>query len=231
MSIGQDGTRTHSYRRVDNRATTVYRRPMEILNVRILHLCMTVTLLCLCSLVVAANSEDQPTIPELQNHLSAAQNRIASLESAYQEQLRIQQMYEEALSEATERIRNYCFEQQNHVIALHQHYTTLLASSRNETLQAQLTHQQWQSSLQKVSEGVRMALKERTEETVPYRRRVAALKEENRVLRAKVGWDPPEDSEDEESSVGDEGVGMEEKRGRTGVPQGAADSAADGVGH
>lgn len=42
-----------------------------------------------------------------------------------------------------------------------------------------------------------MAAKENAEDALPYRRKIAALKEENRLLRAKVGWDPPSDSEDE----------------------------------
>jgi len=41
-------------------------------------------------------------------------------------------------------------------------------------------------------------MKEREETALPYRRKIAALKEENRILRARVGWDPPSDSEDEE---------------------------------
>jgi len=81
---------------------------------------------------------------------------------------------------------------------LHTHYTTLLEQSRDETLQVQLTHQAWQASLSRVSECVRLALKERTDDALPYRRKIAALKEENRVLRAKVGWDPPSDSEDDD---------------------------------
>lgn len=46
---------------------------------------------------------------------------------------------------------------------------------------------------------------------MPYKRRIAALKEENRILRAKVGWDPPVDSEDEEDG---EQVVMGEYMGR-----------------
>jgi len=42
-----------------------------------------------------------------------------------------------------------------------------------------------------------MATKEKSEESLPYRKKIAALKEENRLLRAKAGWDPPSDSEDE----------------------------------
>ena len=66
-------------------------------------------------------------------------------------------------------------------------------------MEAQLTHQGWQASLQRLSEGVRAALKAREEEGMPYKRRIAALKEENRVLRAKAGWEPLQDSEDEDS--------------------------------
>ena len=96
-------------------------------------------------------------------------------------------------------MRQYCFEQQNHIVALHQNYQQALAQSRSETMEAQLTHQGWQASLQRLSEGVRAALKAREEEGMPYKRRIAALKEENRVLRAKAGWEPLQDSEDEDS--------------------------------
>ena len=70
-------------------------------------------------------------------------------------------------------------------------------------MQTQLTHQAWQASLTRVSECVRLALRERSDDVLPYRRRIAALKEENRLLRAKAGWDPASDSEE------DEGLGME----------------------
>lgn len=73
-------------------------------------------------------------------------------------------------------------------------------------MQTQLTHQAWQASLSKVSEYVRLALHEREEDGLPYKRRIAALKEENRLLRAKVGWDPPsEDEDDERAAVLNEG--------------------------
>ena len=82
--------------------------------------------------------------------------------------------------------------------AIHAHYNALLETSRNETLQAQLTHQAWQASVQRVAEGVRLAHAEKTDQSLPYRKRIAALKEENRLLRLKAGWDPPSDSEDED---------------------------------
>lgn len=59
-----------------------------------------------------------------------------------------------------------------------------------------------------------MALRERAEEVLPYRRKIAALKEENRMLRAAAGWEPAGDESDE-----DEGLGMESEGRQFGGPQ------------
>lgn len=152
---------------------------------------------------------------QLQTALAAANTRIAALERTFHEQTALQQHFEDAHTETTERIRQYCFEQQKHVVALHQHYTQLLAQSRSETVEAQLTHQAWQAALQRLSEGVRSALRSSEEEKMPEKRRIAALKEENRVLRAMVGWQPALPDSDEE-----DGGEVEERRGRTGAEGG-----------
>ena len=75
-----------------------------------------------------------------------------------------------------------------------------------------MTHQEWQAALLNHSGTVREAFKAREEEGRPYRARIAALKEENRILRLQVGWDPPVDSEEDEWD--EEEVGLEEGRGR-----------------
>lgn len=82
--------------------------------------------------------------------------------------------------------------------ALNAHYNSLLVSSRNETIQAQIQHQAWQAAFGRVSENVRLAMKHTTDGGLPYRARIAGLKEENRLLRAKAGWDPPSDDSDQE---------------------------------
>jgi Arc/MetJ-type ribon-helix-helix transcriptional regulator len=66
-----------------------------------------------------------------------------------------------------------------------------------------------------LSEGVRGALRSSEEERQPDKRRIAALREENRVLRAMVGWQPPSPDSDEE-----DGGEVEERRGRTGAEGG-----------
>ncbi|KAI5208906.1 hypothetical protein E4T38_02623 [Aureobasidium subglaciale] len=97
------------------------------------------------------------------------------------------------------------------VLALHAHYNSLLETSRNETIQAQLTHQAWQASLMRLSEYLRLAQRAHEEGALPYRRRIAALKEENRILRAKAGWEPASESEhsDDEDDVFGEAIEAE----------------------
>ena len=164
--------------------------------------------------MLTAHDQDlnAPTVTQLQHALDAANTRIAALENTYQEQVQIQEEYKSALAHVTESIHPYFEALQKHLEALHQHYTDLLQQSRHETIQAQVRHQEWQASLKKVSEGVREAYKAREEEGRPYRARIAALKEENRILRAQVGWDPPADSDEDEWD--DEEVGASEGRGR-----------------
>ncbi|KAK5124784.1 hypothetical protein LTR85_001497 [Meristemomyces frigidus] len=138
---------------------------------------------------------------------------------------RLSTLYEETLSDATERIRQYTYEQQNHVLALHKHYTGLLAQSRNETIEAQLTHQAWQGHLQLLSENMREAVKAREEERRPWVGRIRGLKEENRVLRRMAGWEPAVDSDEEEAEEDSGGQVLERGRGVQAAGQGAAGGA------
>lgn len=158
-----------------------------------------------------SHPDDAPTIAHLQSQLSASQSLITSLETTNTEQTRLNQLFESALAETTDRIRHYCFEQQNYITSLHAHYAHLLQQSRYETIEAQLVHQQWQAGLKRVSEGVREAMNAREREGEPWRRRVSRLKAENRVLRAKVGWEavPDSDEEEEEPEEGSQDRGRE----------------------
>ena len=46
-----------------------------------------------------------------------------------------------------------------------------------------------------------MALRENGDASLPLRRRIAALKEENKVLRVKAGWEAMEDDSDDEQRM------------------------------
>lgn len=64
-----------------------------------------------------------------------------------------------------------------------------------------------------MNEDLRRAVQAREEEKNPFTRKVAALKEENRVLRGLAGWQPAEDdSSDEEGPA--EAFTAAESRGR-----------------
>ncbi|KAK4556972.1 hypothetical protein LTR86_005953 [Recurvomyces mirabilis] len=145
-------------------------------------------------------SDQPPTLTSLTHALHASQSRIATLEHHVNTHEKLNQMYESTLSETTSRLRNYIFDQQNYIISIHKHYTSLLEQSRSETVEAQLVHQRWQESLGRLSEGVRGAFGEREEERRPWVGRLKGVREENRVLRRKVGWEEvsEEDSEAEE---------------------------------
>ncbi|OQO09971.1 hypothetical protein B0A48_04326 [Cryoendolithus antarcticus] len=142
-------------------------------------------------------AEDTPTLTTLRRSLSEATARIAALQNTATEHARLQSLYEDTLTEATERIRNYVYAQNEHLLAVHKHYTELLAQARNETLTAQRVHSDWQAGLGRLNEEMRKVVKSREEEGAgPWRKKVGALREENAVLRRLAGW-PPAEPEDE----------------------------------
>ena len=166
----------------------------------------------------------------LQAQLSDALSRITELETECKEANQVIDYAEEIAEKFKQQIREYASSHQSATIgkahpthssrrvlltqnskALHAHYNSLLETSRNETIQAQLTHQAWQASLLRLSEYLRLAQRAHEEGSLPYRRRIAALKEENRILRAKAGWEPASESEDsnDEDDVFDEGIKAE----------------------
>jgi len=62
-----------------------------------------------------------------------------------------------------------------------------------------LTHQKWQAAFSNTAENVRLAYREKSEQNLPFLRKIAALKEENRILRTRVGWEPASDDSDDEN--------------------------------
>ena len=157
--------------------------------------------------------------------MSDALSRITELETECKEANEVIDYAEEVVEKFKLQIQDYAHSHQTatigktissitqplpltYILALHAHYNSLLETSRNETIQAQLTHQSWQASLLRLAENLRLAHSAHEEGSLPYRRRIAALKEENRILRAKAGWEPASDSEnsEDEDDVFDEGI-------------------------
>ncbi|KAH9824478.1 SGF29 tudor-like domain, partial [Teratosphaeria destructans] len=154
---------------------------------------------------VNGNVDPTPTRAELLKALADRDAEIRTLRTAHLTHEKLATLYEETLSDATERIRTYVYEQQAHVLELHRHYTALLAQSREETIEAQLVHQGWQAALGRLSEEVRAAWAEREKERRGWMGRWRGVRGENRVLRRMVGWEVEGASEDEDE--GEEGSG------------------------
>ena len=173
-------------------------------------------------------AEGELTIPSLQRQLHDAKKRVLELEQHNASLQQANQMYESAFSQTTHMIRDYTYSQSSYITSLHRHYSQQLQQSRYETLQAQLVHQEWQAGLETVSNGMRGILKyrEEQEEKGDWKKRFAALKLENRLLRKKVGWDPlPPDSDEEEEEEGEGAI----ERG-SGRPSRAAQGGGTGGG-
>lgn len=137
----------------------------------------------------------------------------------------MQQQYEEALAEATDRIRQYAFEQQNYIASMQQSYVNIISQHRTEIGEVQRTHHEWQASLGRLNENLRLSLKAREEEGMPWKKRIAALKSENALLRKKAGWEPMPESEDEEDGEEQDELGLslgERLRPQVGVEQSRA---------
>ena len=156
---------------------------------------------------------------QLQHALDAANARVADLENTYQEQVKIQEDFQTALEKTIESARAYFLDNQRYLESLNKHYSDQLQLAREETREAEATHRGWQAAFSRVNECVNEAHNSMEEGSLPYRRRIAALKEENRLLRAKAGWDPPIDSDsdewDDEEGLGDD---MRGRGSRTSQP-------------
>ncbi|KAK5170194.1 uncharacterized protein LTR77_004780 [Saxophila tyrrhenica] len=157
-------------------------------------------------------ADESPNVLQLQNELANSYHRLNDLRESFTQLQAVHEEYSKGLEAATQMAQDFQEKEQKYIQSVHEDYSAQLLQARNETMQAQLTHQAWQARLQTLDETVKAAYKAREEEGQPYRRRIAALKEENRILRAKAGWDPPPDSEDEDWD--DEGILDVEGKGR-----------------
>lgn len=146
-----------------------------------------------------ANAQDvTPSVTSLRRELDAARLHVATLEQRSRDHVTIQGQYEEVLEDAKKRAHDYVSSQSEYINQLHQHYVKIINNAREETITAQLIHQGWQASLSRLNEHLKTALQARAKEKDPYRRRLAMLQEENRIMREKLGWEKVEWDSDEE---------------------------------
>lgn len=170
---------------------------------------------------VHEHEDTSSTVLQLQGQLAEAHRQIADLGESFAQLQAVHEEYSAGLSAATQMARSYQSQEQSYIQSVHEHYSAQLLQARTETVEAQLTHQAWQARLQGLDGMVKKAWESREEEGAPWRKRTAGLKEENRFLRAMVGWDPPPESEDEDGD--EEGELLSDGKG-----QGSRESQGEG---
>ncbi|KAF2838222.1 hypothetical protein M501DRAFT_1011833 [Patellaria atrata CBS 101060] len=113
----------------------------------------------------------------------------------------IKEEYDKTIQHLMNKLRPYAYSHTQATIALHKHYQALLDAERQANLDLRLEHQQWQTGLARVAEYARLALGAQSDASLSYVTRIRELKQENKVLRKLAGWEPAEDSDNEEESV------------------------------
>lgn len=156
------------------------------------------------------------TTLQLQGQLAEAHRQIDDLRESFAQLQAVHEEYSAGLSAATQMARSYQSQEQSYIQSIHEHYSAQLLQARTETVEAQLTHQAWQARLEGLDGMVKKAWEAREDEGAPWRKRMAGLKEENRVLRSMVGWDPPPESDDDDGNEEGELLGDGKGRGSRG---------------
>ena len=147
----------------------------------------------------AATSPTAADLLSLQTLLTASDRRATALESHTADLRSLLNDYEAAMQLILDKLRTYAYNHTHALIALHAHYNSLLTVERNTNLELRLEHQGWQAGLARVAEYARVALREQADGKLPYLRRIAALKAENRVLRSLAGWEAGSEGDGSES--------------------------------
>lgn len=137
-------------------------------------------------------------IASLQSQLSAANRQNVSLESDNAALASLVHQHEQALELILEKIRPFAYTHAQALNAQKAHYTALLEQERQQNLELRLEHQEWQAGMGRVAEYARLAFRHANDRGLPCVRRIAALKNERRLLRRLAGWEEAVDSSDEE---------------------------------
>lgn len=135
----------------------------------------------------------------MQAQNSNLQRRLAELEQQNEAYSETNQEYERAITHVLDKLRPFAYNHAQAIISIHAHYNNLLERERQEKMEQNLEHAKWQAGLQNVARYARMALTAQNDEGLPHLSKIRELKNENKVLRKLAGWEPVEDSSEDES--------------------------------
>ncbi|KAF2397742.1 hypothetical protein EJ06DRAFT_532734 [Trichodelitschia bisporula] len=137
-------------------------------------------------------------IARLQSELANAQATITALQARDSSLTNLLNDYEQHVTAILEKLRPYAHQQQQASIMQKAHYLKLIEDERQQNLELRLEQQRWQAGLGNVAENLRLALKAQADAELPYVKKIASLKAENRTLRRLCNLPPMEDSDDDD---------------------------------
>ena len=128
-------------------------------------------------------------IHDLEVKLARANKVIELYKHEQSENTKLLAEYEESMGDATDKIRNYCCDNEERYLALRKHYNNLLQQEKDEHLQSRLERDDWHAKCMRVCEMIRTAHRLRNEEDHEAIYVVARLQAEVRIYRRCLGMD------------------------------------------
>ncbi|RDI83445.1 hypothetical protein Vi05172_g6586 [Venturia inaequalis] len=144
-----------------------------------------------------ASQSQVAEIVRLQNELSSSNNKIDDLNSYVGKLQGLNQDYEAALSHLMDKVRPFAQQHSQALLSQKAHYLRLIEEERNQNLELRLEQTRFQESASRINDNLKEAMKALTEAELPYIRKIAALKADNKALRRICGVPLMDDSDDD----------------------------------
>ena len=128
-------------------------------------------------------------IRELELELSKQKQLVELYKHEQKENTGLIAMYEEAMGNAVEQIRNYCGDIEGRFLRQRKHYNDLLQQEKDDHLASRLDRDHWYAQTLKVCEMIRTANRLRTDEWNEEYTIIATLQGQVRVLRRVFGME------------------------------------------
>lgn len=137
----------------------------------------------------AAHNQAEARIRELEREILKKDSLIDSYKHEQRENGELIGMYENAVGNMTEGIRNYCLGIEGRFLEQRRHYNNLLQQEKDEHLQSRLDRDHWHAQTLKTCEMIRKANRLRCDEWCEEYSVVAGLQGEVRSYRRVLGMD------------------------------------------
>lgn len=96
-----------------------------------------------------------------------------------------------------DKVRPFAQQHSQALLSQKAHYLRLIEEERNQNLELRLEQTRFQESASRINDNLKEAMKALTEAELPYIRKIAALKADNKALRRICGVPLMDDSDDD----------------------------------